>query len=99
MKKVKDNTLSYYIQDYLDRYIRRERGLSERTYEAYNTAFQQLIEFLYQRLRNRNAKVSMDNFTAENILAFLDNLENEGISVSTRNQRLYAIKSFCRYVR
>ncbi len=99
LKKVKDNTLSYYIQDYLDRYIRRERGLSERTYEAYNTAFQQLIKFLYQRLRNRNAKVSMDNFTAENIFAFLDDLENKGISVSTRNQRLYAIKSFCRYVR
>ena len=40
----------------------------------------------------------MDDFTIENVKGFLNSLEEAGNSVATRNQRLAAIKSFCRFV-
>lgn len=95
---MKNKNLQYYISCFLTTYIGGERGLSENTFISYNHTFQLLIPFFHDRVRKPINKVTMDEFTSDNIKAFLAELEEKGCSVSTRNQRLAAIKSFCRYV-
>lgn len=95
---MKDNNLQYYISRFLTTYLGGERGLSENTFISYNYTFQLLTPFLCSTLKKPINKVTMSEFTASNIKAFLSNLEEKGCSASTRNQRLAAIKSFCRYV-
>lgn len=94
-----DETFSYYTSTFLDHYIGGERGLSHNTIISYERALGQMAEYLFIQLNNRNKKVTMADFTAENVVKFLDYLEKEGLSVSTRNQRLAVIKSFCKYIR
>lgn len=97
MKNVE--TFSYYIQTFLDHYVIGERGLSENTLISYDHALGQMAEYMFKQHNNRNKKVTMADLTAENVVKFLDHLEKEGLSVSTRNQRLAVIKSFCKYIR
>lgn len=94
-----DETFSYYAESFLDHYVGGERGLSENTSISYEYTLGQLTEYMFKQLNNRNKKVTMSDFTAENVVGFLDNLEEEGLSISTRNQRLAVIKSFCKYIR
>lgn len=95
---MKDKNLQYYISGFLTTYLGGERGLSENTFISYNYTFQLLIPFFHDQVKKPINKVKMEEFTADNIKAFLASLEEKGCSVSTRNQRLAAIKSFCRYV-
>ena len=97
MKNVE--TFSYYIQTFLDHYVIGERGLSENTLISYDHALGQMAEYMFKQHNNRNKKVTMADLTAENVVKFLDHLEKEGLSVSTRNQRLAVIRSFCKYIR
>src|SRR6266446_8604109 len=49
--------------------------------------------------QKRKSKLRLDGITESNVLAFLDHLESaRGNSVATRNSRLTAIRSFCRYL-
>ena len=95
---MKDKNLQYYISSFLTTHLGGERGLSENTFISYNYTFQLLTPFFHGRIKKPINKVTMDEFTSDNIKAFLASLEEKGCSVSTRNQRLAAIKSFCRYV-
>lgn len=95
---MKDKTLQYYVSRFLTVYLGGERGLSENTFVSYNYTFQLLIPFLHDKVKKAINKMSMEEFTSDNIKAFLTALEEKGCSISTRNQRLAAIKSFCRYV-
>lgn len=95
---MKDKNLQYYISSFLTTYLGGERGLSGNTFISYNYTFQLLIPFFHDRVKKPINKVTMDEFTPDNIKAFLASLEEKGCSISTRNQRLAAIKSFCRYV-
>ena len=94
-----DETFSYYAESFLDHYVGGERGLSENTSISYDYTLGQLTEYMFEQLNNRNKKVTMADFTADNVVGFLDSLEEEGLSISTRNQRLAVIKSFCKYIR
>lgn len=97
---MKDNeTFSYYVESFLDHYVGGERGLSENTAISYEYTIGQLSKYLYEKPERKNKKVTMDDFTAENVEEFLDYLEEGGLSISSRNQRLATIKSFCKYIR
>ena len=93
-----DRNLQYFISNFLTTYLGGERGLSENTFISYNYTFRQLTPFFYDKLKKPINKVTMEEFTADNIKAFLKTLEDDGCSAATRNQRLAAIKSFCKYV-
>ena len=95
---MKDKDLHYHISYFLTAYLGGERGLSQNTFISYNYTFQLLIPFLCKHLKKPINKINLSEFNADNIRAFLTELEKSGCSVSTRNQRLAAIKSFCRYV-
>lgn len=95
---MRDKNLQYYISNFLTSYLGGERGLSENTYISYEYTFKLLTPFLCDKLKKPINKISMTNFSVDNIKAFLAELEEKGCSASTRNQRLAAVKSFCRYV-
>ena len=95
---MKDKNLQYYISYFLGPYLCGERGLSSNTRESYELTFKLLMPYLYETVNRPADKIDMDDFSAENIKGFLNHLEESGNSVATRNQRLAAIKSFCRYV-
>lgn len=95
---MKDKNLHYHISYFLTTYLGGERGLSQNTFYSYNYTFRLLTMFLCKHLKKPINKIDFSEFNAENIKAFLSELEESGCSVSTRNQRLAAIKSFCKYV-
>ncbi len=95
---MKNKNLQYYISTFLTTYIGGERGLSENTFLSYNKTFKLLVTFLCNKTSKSINKLNMDDFTSESIAEFLCYIEDNGSSIATRNQRLAAIRSFCKYV-
>jgi Site-specific recombinase XerD len=88
--------LSRYFNDYLI----NDRGCSPKTIETYRFAFIQLIEYLETQKSIKSENIKIRDLTRDNIAKMLCWLENERkVSVSTRNQRLAAFKSFATFLR
>ena len=84
---------------FLREYLRRDRGASRHTIESYATSFRLLATFAADRHGIRPCALEVGHLDVDTILAFLDHLEAErGNSVSTRNIRLAAVKSFFRFL-
>ena len=88
------NSLYELIEKYVVEYLPKERGYSVNTSLSYYTSLSQYLHFCgYNTERN----ISILDFTPEKVTAFLDHIEDEGCAITTRNQRLAAIKSFLNY--
>lgn len=95
----KSDDFSFHLANWLTRFLPGERGLAPGTILSYRDTFRLLLRYYDERLSIAPGKVGLMDITAENISSFLDWLEStRNVSVSTRNQRLAAINSFCRYV-
>lgn len=83
---------------FTDRLI-NQRQASPHTIASYRDTFRLLLQFAQQRLHKAPSALSLEDFKAPFIAAFLDHLEKDrGNSARTRNVRLAAIHSFFRYV-
>jgi integrase/recombinase XerD len=95
---MKKKDFTYFLTDYLSRYLPGEIGVSKNTIQSYRDTFLLIMKYCVHK------KVSMKNITLEYLDAkffrvFLDWLENDRkCSISTRNQRLAAIHAFFRYM-
>ena len=103
MKTKKSTTNAYRdlyktIEDFFAKYLIAERGASSNTIRSYRDTIVLLETFFDQQLGIRPSKLSLENFTKDNIMKFLKWLENKGNSASTRNNRCAAIKSLARYL-
>lgn len=99
--KIKDKSyrdIYVTIEDFFNRYLLAERGVSEHTIRSYRDTFVQLEDFFSKQLGIKISKLTLGDFTKTNILQFLDWIESKKCSVSTRNNRCAAIKSFARYL-
>lgn len=86
------------LQEFFLRRLVAEHGASQQTIASYRYAFQLLLRFAEQRYRRPPSKLTLGDFDAPFILAFLDHLETgRGNSARSRNARLTAIRSFMRY--
>jgi site-specific recombinase XerD len=75
------------------------RGVSKRTIEAYRDTFRIFLRWICDEKRIKADAVTMDDFTMDNIEAFLIHLSNARANApKTVNCRLAVIRSFCRYV-
>lgn len=91
--------LFYYISDFFTNYLEKEAGLSINTIRSYRDTFVLLINFMETKQCTSTKRLDIDNLSQECILSFLEWLETErNCGISTRNQRLAAIKAFCRYL-
>jgi site-specific recombinase XerD len=88
-----------HISAFLRERLPQQRGASEHTCAAYAYAFKLLFEFASTRFKVPPSALSIEQLEASLIMEFLDWLEkNRGNSVSTRNARLVAIKSFMAFL-
>lgn len=97
MKTYKD--FAEVLQDFFTVYLVKERGASGNTIKSYRDTFVHLIAYFKAHHKLDPDKLSLSVMTKNNILKFLDCLQNDkSNSVSTRNQRYAALRSFFNYM-
>jgi len=97
---MKPTDFSIHLTGYLGRYLPGQVGLSTNTIKSYRDTFKLLLEYCNSVLMIQTEKLSIKHFSCGMIEEFLLWLENERkCSISTRNLRLSAIRSFFKYVR
>jgi integrase/recombinase XerD len=82
---------------FTDRLI-NQTDASPRTIAAYRDTFRLLLAFAARQIGKQPSELDLDDLDARLIGAFLNHLqEDRGNTARTRNARLAAIHSFCRY--
>lgn len=92
--KADSEKLYLLIRRFLEVHLPRRRGASVNTIRSYRTALAQFVDYMVDEAGVPATSLSLDDFTEEAISCFLDEVEKRGCSVSTRNQRLAALRSF-----
>ena len=88
------------IRDFLTVYIPKQRGLSEHTAVSYKQVINQFLTYVESAKAVRYDEISFQHWSASIISEYLVYLERErNVSASTRNQRLFALRSFLKYAR
>jgi integrase/recombinase XerD len=86
------------LQRYFCEYLLKQRNASTETISSYRDTFRLFLRFSDERFGKAPSSLTLDDFDAPQVLAFLDALESQRhISVRSRNARLAAIRSFLRY--
>lgn len=84
---------------YLTMYLPGEAGLSQNTIMSYRDTFKLILIFAVEQRHLPPEKMTLQNFTADFIVAFLLWLEEErNCCIATRNIRLSALRTFSQYV-
>jgi site-specific recombinase XerD len=87
------------MRKFFGEYLPLHRSCSPHTISAYAKSFSLFLKYLSERKKIRPPQIKIDDFSSENILGFLNYLEQErGNTISTRNARLAAIHSFAKYL-
>ncbi len=93
------HSLTSDITSFFSYYLPITAGYSENTIKSYRDTFILLFSFADKKKLIKSGKITINIFQKDTILAFLDWLESaRNASVSTRNQRLAALKSFSKYM-
>ena len=96
--KIKDATFFKTIRDFLTVYLPKQKNASLNTIKSYRETLNLLLKFLDEKKKIPLHKVSFSDLEHKTLGDFLDWLEqSRKCSISTRNQRLMAIKSFFKY--
>lgn len=96
---MKNDDFAYYLSKFFQSYLLGIRNVSENTTHSYRDTFTKLLVYFRDVCGVPPEKMSFSILTRESMENFLAYLENEQkCSISTRNQRLAAMKSFCRFL-
>lgn len=94
-----DDRFFKYVRHFLTVYLPKNRYCSENTVKSYRDTINLLRMYMEEKEVTSFAKITFDLLDHRLIGRFLDWLESERkCSVSTRNHRLAALKSFYKYV-
>ena len=92
------NEFAGLLHTFFREHLIHQRRASVHTVKSYRDMWKMLLQFLAQSQKKRPSQCSLDDLTAETILAFLDDLQvSRQCSERTRNQRLAAIRAFFHY--
>lgn len=92
------STLATLLQGFFANKLISEHNASSHTIASYRDTFMLLLRFASEKTGCEPHRLEMTDLGAETIAAFLTHLETvRGNSVTTRNTRLAAIRSFFRY--
>lgn len=98
-KKKTANRLFVLTQSYFREYLEDQRGMSPHTIRAYRDSLKLFFEFLSDRANRPIERLGLDDVTSEAVRSFLKHLESERSNTpATRNSRLTALHSFCKYL-
>jgi len=96
---MKTSSFDHLLRSYLVGFAEKQRRMSPHTICSYRDMWRLFLTFLSDKLKKAITNLTLEDMTPKNILAFLDYLEEvRQVSVSTRNIRLAALRSFFRYV-
>lgn len=96
---MKKDDFAYYLSKFFQSYLTGIRNVSENTIHSYRDTFTKLLVYFRDVCGIPPEKMCFSCLNRESTENFLAYLENEQkCSISTRNQRLAAIKSFCRFL-
>ncbi len=85
------------LERFFTQRLMQQRQASPHTVASYRDTFRQFLRFVQQRLHRSPSRLRFEEMDAPLIVAFLDGLEQRGVSVRSRNLRLTALHSFFRY--
>ena len=86
------------LERFFTQRLMQQRQASPHTICSYRDTFRQFLKFIQKRRHKPPTKLSFEEIDAPLIVAFLDDLERNGLSIRSRILRLTAIHSFFRYV-
>ena len=99
MRMKNDHTFSYYMTSFFKNYLPGQKNLSINTIHAYADAFKLLLTFCEEEKGIKSSRLKLEDLDRILVCDYLDWIENaRGCKTTTRNQRLIALHSFCRYV-
>lgn len=91
--------LAYWLQRFFQAHLLQQRNVSPATIGAYRDTFRILFQFMRGKHRYPPSALSVEDLTAEVVTGFLEYLEaTRHNTVSTRNARLAALRSFVHYL-
>lgn len=91
--------LAKYIGTFFSSYLSVERGSSPHTIRSYANTIASYLDFMCTVKGIVTERISTAALNKDNVLDFLSWLENKKcVSIQTRNQRLAAIHSLCRFL-
>lgn len=95
---MKPTDFAFYLTDFLSKYLPGTVGLSPNTIMSYRDAFSLFLEFCSENKKIKPEKLSLKDLNRKLVEEYLDWLEKDRNCItSTRNVRLAAFHSFCRY--
>ena len=90
--------LAELVTSFFTRHLAAELNASPHTIVSYRDTFRLFLRHVVEMTRRCVSRLTLEDLSPEAILGFLENLEQQrGNSVSTRNARLAAIRSFFAY--
>lgn len=98
MRSTKPTDFAYHMSRYFKSYMPGTLGLKEKSINSYQTAFFVFLRFMKNEKGIVPDKMTLDTFSIDLLMEFLDYLEDIGNSVATRNHRLTVLRSFFKYI-
>ena len=96
---MKPTDFAYYLTDFLAKYLPGTVGLSPNTIMSYRDTFSLFLEFCAEQKKIKPEKFTLNDLDRKLVDEYLDWLEKTRRCInSTRNVRLSAFHSFCRYL-
>jgi integrase/recombinase XerD len=96
---MKPTDFGYYLTDFLSKYLPGTVGLSSNTIMSYRDTFSVFLKFCLEQKKIKPEKFALDDLNRKSVEEYLKWLERTRHSIaSTRNVRLAAFHSFCRYL-
>jgi len=93
-----ESDLPSLIERYFSDYLMKQRNASPETISSYRDAFCLFLRFSEQQFGKKPATLTLADFDAPQVLAFLDAIEKQRhCSIRSRNARLAALRSFLQY--
>lgn len=89
--------LAPLLERFFTQRLMQQRQASPHTISSYRDTFRRFLKFVQQRLRTAPSRLTFEKIDAPLIVAFLDDLEQHGLSIRSRNLRLTAFHAFFRY--
>jgi integrase/recombinase XerD len=91
--------LGPWVRRFLMEHIVSERNLARNTQRSYRDTLRLLLPDIARRARTAVDRLSVIHLSADRLRQFLNELEEKrGCAISTRNQRLAAIRALSRYI-
>lgn len=96
---MKPTDFAKHLTEFLGAYLSSQKNVSKNTIRSYRDTFKLLIKYCQETKKIPAERITLDILSSELLTDFLEWLEiDRKCSISTRNQRLVAIRSFFRYI-